>query len=235
MASGTCPHAWSLSLCYTPPPTAAPTAPHKHTVHNIPPQHHCHRHDRCNSLWPCGADIPCLPNSRGDRWGEVGLGEWWGRKYWGNRKERRGGGWPLGLFAPYCLSHNPFATQRAGALPSHRIRASHLRRARIELCSVCLGGLLYVKRESIQLSMPPRLPLHSAAVFLHTRFPRPSPNICIGNRAVRIRAGTRLPPKEQQENNSSFYFGSNGCAWWHHPSCIPLLIFCLLECDLKLN
>lgn len=127
-------------------------------------------------------------------------------------KERRGGGWPLGLFAPYHLSHNPFATQRAEALPFHQIRASHLRKVWIELCSVCLGGLLYVKHKSVQFSTPPQLPLHSAAVFMHTRFPRPSPNICIGNRAVRVTTGTSLPPKEQQENNSSLSFGSKVCA-----------------------
>lgn len=35
----------------------------------------------------CGADTACLPNSRGDRWGELGSMVGW--KYWGNRRERR--------------------------------------------------------------------------------------------------------------------------------------------------
>lgn len=116
-------------------------------------------------------------------------------------EERRGVA--SGAFCTLLLIKQSFchAKGRSTSLPPNQGISS-----RIELCSMCLSGLLYVKCKSVQFSTPPRLPPHSAAVFLHTSFPRPSPNMCIGNRAVRVRAGTRLPPKEQQENNSSLYF-----------------------------
>lgn len=141
----------------TPPPssTSAPAA-RRHTMHNTPP-HPTPPHPGSSSSsttgvtacgpGTCGADTACLPNSKGDRWGEVASTVGW--KYWGNWRERKGGRkQPLGLFTLYHLSHKPFATQRAGALPPHRIRAPHPR-AWMEVCSGCVGGLLYVKHKSV--------------------------------------------------------------------------------------
>lgn len=133
----------------------------------LPPQHHPNTpcitsHPSTAATGTTGATA-CGPVEQTHRvypTAEVTGGERLGEQWEGNteeiegRGETGGGGWPLGLFAPYHLSHNPFATQRAEALPFHRIRASHLRKVWIELCSVCLGGLLYVKHKSVQFSTP---------------------------------------------------------------------------------
>lgn len=135
------------------PPPPLPTASH-HAQHPTPPNP-ISSSSRCSTTGAtacgpgtCGADTACLPNSRGDRRGEVASTVGW--KYWGNWRERRGGRkQPLGLFTLYHLSHKPFATQRAGALPSHRIGAPHPR-AWMEVCFRCVGGLLYVKHKPAQ-------------------------------------------------------------------------------------
>lgn len=88
MACGTCPQTRSLSL-YTPPQLL-----HQHhtntpciTRHPITTSRSSTTGAAACGPGTCGADTACLPNSRGDRWGELGSMAGW--KYWGNRRERR--------------------------------------------------------------------------------------------------------------------------------------------------
>lgn len=169
----------------------------------------------------CGADTACLPNSKGDRWGEVASTVGW--KYWGNWRERKGGRkQPLGLFTLYHLSHKPFATQRAGALPPHRIRAPHPR-AWTEVCSGCVGGLLYVKHKSVSARS------HGLLCILLLCFcTRISPGPAQTSAAPAGQSGLQLaqvcPLKSNKWTTPASAFGSNACARRCALSCTPVLI-----------
>lgn len=138
---------------------------------------------------------------------EVAGGESLARRCRGNIEEIEGrgeaGGGSLWGFSHFITYHTNLLLRKGQEHFPHTESGHLIRGVRgPELCSVCPGGLLYVKHKSVQFSTPPRLPLHSAAVFLHTRFLGPSPNVGIATRAVRETVGTSLPPKEQQVNNA---------------------------------